>query len=120
MQRGCRSGLSSELIESLAPWISDGLSQILLDAQQLVVLGDAVRPGQRPGLDLERIHPDRDVRDGRVLGLAGAVGDHRGISRSLGHLDRRESLGEGADLIHLDQDRVGYAQLYAFAGSWCW
>ena len=38
---------------------------------------------------------------------------HGGIAGALRHLDRLQGLGEAADLVHLDQDRVGGAQLDA-------
>src|ERR1700694_4451720 len=80
-----------------------------LDARGLVVLGGALAPGQRAGLDLARVHSDRQVRHEGVLGLAGAVGDDGAVTRALGQLDGFERLGEGADLVELDQDRVGDA-----------
>ncbi len=49
---------------------------------------------------------DRDIGNRRVLGLARAMRDDRGVARLLGHLDRRQRLGERADLVRLDQDRV--------------
>ena len=51
----------------------------------------------------------RDIGDGGVLGLAGAVRDHRRKPGLVGHFDGLERLGEGADLIDLDQDRIGDA-----------
>src|SRR3989475_5937800 len=45
----------------------------LLDAQQLVVLGDAVRAGRGAGLDLAAVGGDGQVGDGDVLRLSGAV-----------------------------------------------
>jgi hypothetical protein len=44
----------------------------------------------------------------------GAVADDRGPAGALGHLDRGEGLGQGADLVDLDQDRVGDALPDAF------
>ena len=55
--------------------------ELLLDPQQLVVLGDAVRASGRARLDLAAVGRHREIGDGRVLGLAGAVGDDRGGSR---------------------------------------
>src|SRR5215831_10132988 len=37
----------------------------------------------------------------------------RGVSGLIGHLDRCERLGEGADLVDLDEDRVGATVLDA-------
>src|SRR5580704_9849905 len=59
--------------EGGAPWEAGRFAQILLDAEQLVVLGHAVRTGRRAGLDLPRVHRHDQVGDGRVLGLARTV-----------------------------------------------
>ena len=104
-----------QVVERVAARVAGDVAQVFLDAQQLVVLGHAVRTRHRAGLDLQRIHADRDVGDGRVLGLARAVRDHRGVAGALGHLDRGEGLGQGADLVDLDQDRVGDVLLDAFS-----
>src|SRR4051794_22970315 len=53
----------------------------LFDAQQLVVLGHAVRARRRPGLDLGAARGDREVGDGLVLGLARAVRHRRRVAR---------------------------------------
>src|SRR5205814_659822 len=45
--------------------------------------------------------------DERVLGLARAVGHDGAISGKVRHPHAVERLGERADLVHLDQDRVG-------------
>ena len=55
----------------------------------------------------------RDVRDGRVFGLAGAMADDGGVVVVLGQLDGVERLGERADLVDLDEDRVGRAGVNA-------
>src|SRR3972149_1525728 len=46
------------------------LAQLLLDAEESVVLGHPIRPGDRPGLDLPRPRGHGPVRDGRILRLA--------------------------------------------------
>ena len=51
--------------------------QLLLDADELVVLGQAVGAAERAGLDLPAVGGDREVGDGGVLRLAGAVAHHR-------------------------------------------
>merc|ERR1712060_427032 len=52
----------------------DGLvTEFLLDAHELVVLGVAVRTARRAGLDLASAQADREISDGRVLGLARPV-----------------------------------------------
>src|SRR4051794_24677822 len=65
----------SSAAERLPSRVSDGVAEIFLDAQQLVVLRHAVGARQRPGLDLQRIGADCDVRDRGVLRLARAVRD---------------------------------------------
>ena len=44
-----------------------------------------------------------------VLGLAGAVAHHRGEAGAVGDFHRLQRLGQGADLVDLDQDGVGGA-----------
>ena len=82
------------------------VAELLLDAQQLVVLGDAIGPRGRAGLQLAGVHRDGEVGDGRVLGLAGAVRDDGAVARARREPDRVERLGERADLVQLDEDRV--------------
>ena len=54
-----------------------------------------------------------DVGDGGVLGLAGAVGDDGRPAGAVRHLDGVERLGQGADLVELDENGVGRAELDA-------
>src|SRR5258706_2593281 len=84
---------SSELGEGLASRIAHRLAEVFLDAQELVVLGDAIGARQRSGLDLQRVGADRDVGDGGVFRLPRAVRDHRAVAGALGELDRGEGLG---------------------------
>ena len=49
------------------------VSELLLDAEQLVVLGHAVGAAERTGLDLSAVGGNCDVGDGSVLGLTAAV-----------------------------------------------
>src|SRR5215207_2181947 len=85
--------------------------QLLLDAQQLVVLGHAVAAAGRAGLDLARVGRNGQVRDRRVLRLARPVRNHRRIPRGAGERDCLERLGQRPDLVDLEQDRVGDAGL---------
>ena len=50
-----------------------GLAELFFDAQELVVLGDAVGAAGGAGLDLAGVGGHGDVGDDGVLGLAGAV-----------------------------------------------
>src|SRR6185437_10784878 len=51
-------------------------AQFLLDPQQLVVFCRAVGPRQRTGLDLSAIGRDREIGDGGILRLTGAMRHH--------------------------------------------
>src|SRR6185503_15526106 len=108
-------GFSSELEERLPPGIADGIAEILLDAQQLVVFRGAVGTRQGAGLDLHGVGAHGDVRDGGVLGLARTVRYDRAEARALRELNGGEGFGNRADLVHLDQDRVRRALAYALA-----
>ena len=63
----------------------------------------------RAGLDLAGVRRDGEVGDEGVLGLARAVRDDRGVAGVLRRADGVERLGERADLVDLDEDRVGDA-----------
>ena len=78
------------------------VKELVLNAQQLVVLCDAVGAAGRAGLDLPGVDGHGDVRDRGVLGLAGAVADDGGIARAVCHLDGVQRLGQRADLVDLD------------------
>src|ERR1043166_8170394 len=45
------------------------IAQLLFDAQELVVLGDAVAARRRAGLDLPRVRGHGEIGDGGILGL---------------------------------------------------
>ena len=92
-----------------AAGIERRFAELLLDADQLVVLGEPVGARQRAGLDLPAIGRDREIGDRRILGLAGAVRHHRAIAGAQRDLDRVQRLGQRADLVDLDQDRVADA-----------
>ncbi len=47
------------------------------------------------------------------LGLAGAVGHDGGVAGPVGHLDGVQGLGQGADLVDLDEDGVAHLLLNA-------
>src|SRR4051794_13847138 len=87
-------------------WVRRAVAELFLDPEELVVLGDAIRARERPGLDLAGIRGDGDVCNRRVLGLARAMGDDNAVAVAPRELDRLERLGQRADLIHLHEDRV--------------
>src|SRR3954471_15766413 len=89
------------------------LAELLLDAQELIVFGGPIGTRKGAGLDLPAIGGDGEIGDGGILGLARTVRHHRGIAGLVGHLDGRKRLGQRADLVDLDQDRVGPSRLDA-------
>ena len=87
--------------------VNGTIAQFLLDTKQLIVLRHTVGTAQRTGLDLAAVRSDRDISDRSVLGLSGAVRGHGRVSMTVCHLDGVQRLGQGTDLVDLDQDRVG-------------
>ena len=64
---------------------------------------------------------DGEIGDRRVLGFAGSVGDDGAVAARRRQRDRVERLGEGADLVDLDEDRVRDAGRDAAArAARCW
>src|SRR5699024_4618862 len=96
----------SEPREGGAACVACGLTQLLLDAEQLVVLRHALAARRGAGLDLAAVGGHRQVGDGGVLGLTGAVGHHRGEARAVREVHGVQGLGERADLVDLDQQGV--------------
>ena len=58
------------------------------------------------GLDLAAVRGHRQVGDGDVLGLAGAVAHHAGVARAPARATQSRVSRQGADLVDLDQHRV--------------
>merc|ERR1719375_2739022 len=82
------------------------IPELLLDAHELVVLAVALRAAGRPRLDLARAEADGQVGDGAVLGLPRAVGGHHAPAVLLAQLHRVDGLGDGADLVDFEEERV--------------
>ena len=80
--------------------------QLGLDAQQLVVLGQALRAAGRARLDLARRQTHGEVGNERVLGLARAVRGHHAPPGLLGHAHGLDRLRDRPDLVDLEQERV--------------
>src|SRR5690625_4727170 len=90
------------------------ITQLGFNAQQTVVLGNAIRAAQRTGLDLSGRRGHRQVGNGGVFGFPGAMGDYSGVACVLGHLDGVEGFRQRADLIELNQYGVGDFFIDAF------
>ena len=76
----CSNGKDGDLLvlqveESLlAQELCNILAQLFLDAEQLIVLCNAVSTRRSTGLDLASVQCNSDISDGCVLGLTGTVG----------------------------------------------
>lgn len=87
------------------------LAQLFLDTEDLVELGETLRTGRSTGLDLTGAETDDDVGNGDVLGLTGAVGDHDTPATGVGVLGGLDGLGEGTDLVDLEQEGIAGLEL---------
>src|SRR5579872_4905191 len=92
--------------EGGATGVTSGAAELLLDADELVVLGEAVGARQRAGLDLSAIGADRQIGDGCVLGFARAVRHDLGVIGATRQRHGFERLAKRTNLVDLDQDGV--------------
>src|ERR1700693_402724 len=86
-------------------------SQLLLDFEKTVVLGDALAAAGRSRLDLTGTGRDRQVRDEVVACFPRAVRDLRPVAIGDADTDSLDGFGQRADLVRLDKHRVGHAKL---------
>src|SRR6185437_5999920 len=106
--RRCLPGGAGDVVERIEPRIACGCAQHFFDADELIVLGDTVAAARRPRLDLASVDGNNDIRDSGVLGFAGSMRYDGGVAGALGHFNGIQRFGEGADLVHLDEDGVPY------------
>src|SRR5436190_4459952 len=102
-----RTTLNMELPQRRLAGVLRAGAELFFDPDQLVVLRDAIRPARRAGLDLAGARRHREIRDRRVFGFTRTVRDDAGVAGVARHADGVERLGDGADLIQLDENRVG-------------
>ena len=88
-------------------------AKIFFDAEKLIVLRDPLGAVGGASLDLASVKGNHEVGDRGILGLAAAVADDGGIAGVLGHLDRIDGFGEGANLVQFDENGVGGAEIDA-------
>lgn len=94
----CLRGGSAEVSAAVA----SSRAQLVLDAQQAVVLGQALRAARSARLDLLGGEADSEVSDEGVLRLARAVASHDApVAVNLSHQHSVNGLRHGADLVHL-------------------
>src|SRR5699024_8374440 len=81
--------------------------KLLLNANQLVVLSNALGASGCTGLDLAAAQCDRKVSNGGVLSFTGTVGHHGAEAVAVREVDGVEGFGQGTYLVDLDKQRVG-------------
>jgi hypothetical protein len=85
----------------------DGLvAQLFLNSQQLVVLGKTLRSARSTGLDLASAKTNNQVGNKSVFSLSGSVRDHDTPFVRESQVGRFDRLGDGSDLVHLQEQTV--------------
>mmetsp|Transcript_16922 Transcript_16922/g.45876 ORF Transcript_16922/g.45876 Transcript_16922/m.45876 type:complete len:217 (+) Transcript_16922:278-928(+) len=82
------------------------LGQFFLDAQELIVLDKPLRSTRCSCLDLASTEPNGEVSYEGILGLSRAMRHHHTPTRGDGQLRGLNRFCDGADLVHLEQQRV--------------
>ena len=96
---------SERVTEALAG-VFGTLPELLLNPQDLIVLGETFRAARGSGLDLAGGESDDQVGDESILGLAGSMRHHRPPAGSLGQLVCGNRLRHRADLVDFEQQAV--------------
>lgn len=90
----------------------DGVgTELLLNTEDLVQLGQTLGAARSTGLDLARAETDSNVGNGDILGLTGAVGHHDTPVVGVGVLGGLDRLGQRTDLVDLEQESVAGLEL---------
>lgn len=85
----------------------DGVvTELLLDTEDLVELGETLRSGGSTSLDLAGAETDNDVSNGDILSFTGTVRNHDTPGGSEGVLGSLDGLGDGTDLVDLEEKGV--------------
>ena len=103
----------AKVVESVHAQVLSALSEVILDAEKLVVLSNTLGTSRCTSLDLTSVGCNNKVSNGGVLGLTGTVGNNCGVTCALSHLDSLEGLGQGTNLVDLDEDGVTSVNLNA-------
>src|SRR5450631_1191578 len=95
------------VVEGFKAEIDSTCAELFFNAEQLVVLGDAVSAADGAGFDLTYACGHRKISDESVFRFAGAVRHDGGIAVAAAEIDGFEGLGERADLVDLDENGIG-------------
>ncbi|KAI6759168.1 hypothetical protein HG531_013929 [Fusarium graminearum] len=87
------------------------VTELLLNAEDLVELGETLRSGRSTGLDLASTETDSNVGDGDVLSLTGSVRDHDTPAVGVRVLGSLDGLGQGTNLVDLEKESVARLEL---------
>ena len=101
-------------VDSVAELLTgvDGVgTELLLDTEDLVQLGQTLGAARSTGLDLARAETDSNVGNGDILGLTRTVGDHDTPVVRVGVLGGLDRFGQRTDLVDLEQKGVAGLEL---------
>jgi hypothetical protein len=87
------------------------VTELLLNAEDLVELGETLRSGRSTGLDLTSTETDSNVGDGDILGLTGSVRDHDTPTVGVRVLGSLDGLGQSTNLVDLEKESVARLEL---------
>lgn len=89
------------------------ITQLLFDADKLVVLSHTIGTAHRTRLNLTRVCCYGNISNCCILGFTRTMGSNGGVTMAMSHLDSIQCLGERTNLVYLDEDRVGCTHLDA-------
>ena len=93
-------------VAELLTGVLGGSAELLLDTEDLVVLGQTLRAAWRASLDLAGGQTNNEVGDEGVLSLTGTMRHHRAPAGAFGELVSVDRLGDATDLVDLQQQAV--------------
>jgi len=105
---GERSGIGTAG-ETLSTSVDDFLSillELVGDTDESVVLGNTFGSARSTSLNFSYTQRDDEVRDGCIFGLTRSVGNHDTPSIGLSELSSLDRLGDGTDLVDLEEETV--------------
>merc|ERR1719411_991394 len=99
-----RSALDS--LPELGPGVLGIGAELLLNSQELVVLGESLGPAGGASLDLACAETNDKISDEAVLCLSRPVRHHSSPALGLSHVVSLDGLSHAADLVNLEQEPV--------------
>ena len=76
-------------------------AKFFFNPEELVVLGESLRPAGSSSLDLASAEPHHQVGNEAVLGLPGPVRHHRAPALAFSHVVSLDGLSHASDLVDL-------------------